>query len=182
VIAKDVVIITSGMVDQAPRGQVDQMIRLIRSVRKNTILVVGPDGDDLLRSNVELDHCDFVFDPNFSGSIFSSIKAGLHASQGACFVISLLHSAFDRTHFAALEAALRNQPAATDVLRLATRPSENPIQTGLELITRPALDRLKSLPSETLWDPSSPIVFVDVLGDVAADVFAEVEPGVRFTS
>ncbi len=87
--ATNVIIISSGRVSSAPPLALDKMIRSIVEMKKRPVLVLGPDGDDVLGSCAEIEKCELVFDPNYTGGFFSSLKAGLHAIHGATLVVPL---------------------------------------------------------------------------------------------
>ena len=67
--------------------------------------MLGPDGDEVLRSCLNIEQCEVVFDPNFEGGYFSGVKAGLHAVRGAAFVVPLATQAPEDRIWEALEAA-----------------------------------------------------------------------------
>lgn len=112
-----VLIITTGA-DAAlcTDGSVDKMIQQVLDLKKNPVLVLGPEGDDVLLHSHLAEHCDLAFDPNFSGNIFSSLNAGLHATTGPVIAMTLQRfseSGSSECKTAALATATPENPACT---------------------------------------------------------------------
>lgn len=160
-LAKNVLIISSGRVNYAQAGALDDLIRKVRSLGKLPVVVLGPDADDLLRSSKELESCDIVFDPNFQGNFFSSVKAGLDAVNGASFVLPLgeIEKFLDFAGWEAFERALLDAGTKAHVLRPVTQSNER-LDFPL-LITGKGLLPLKALPSSTDWQSSERVEFQD---------------------
>ena len=87
--ASSVIIVSSGKSQNLATDKLDRLIRSVIELKKNPILVLGPDGDEILRHCELVEKCELVFDPNYKGSIFSGIKAGLHVTRGATLVVPL---------------------------------------------------------------------------------------------
>jgi len=160
-LAKNVLIISSGRATYAQAGVLDELIGKVRALGKHPIVVLGPDGDDLLRVSRRLETCDIVFDPNFRGNFFSSVKAGLDAVNGASFILPL--GASDKTlDFAvweAFERALLDPETKGHVLRPVTQANER-LDYPL-IVTGKGLLPLKALPSTTDWLQSERIEIQD---------------------
>ena len=88
-LARSIIIVTSGKAATVGPRALDEMIRLVVRQRKQPILVLGPDGDEFLRACEEIESCEIIFDPNYDGGLFSGVKAGLHATTSAAFVVAL---------------------------------------------------------------------------------------------
>lgn len=162
-LAKNVLIISSGRVNYAKATALDELILQIRSLDKHPIVVLGPDADDLLRTSKYLESCDIVFDPNFQGGLFSSIKAGLDAVNGASFVLPLgaVEKTLEFASWEAFEKALLNPETKAHVIRPVTQANER-LEFPL-IITGRGLLPLKALPSATDWLQSERIEFQDFI-------------------
>lgn len=155
-LAHNVIILTAGRVDEIRRGRIDQLIELIVGMKKTPILVLGPDGDDLLRQIARMDECEIVFDPNFSGEEFSSVKAGLQATGEPCFLIRAGGPLPTRETFANLERELLGfQVSGVDVFASPDHDDPNAIL----LVTQRGVRSLKNQPASTRWLKSNDIVF-----------------------
>lgn len=160
-LVKNVIIISSGRVNYVQAGALDALIETVRSLGKLPVVVLGPDGDDLLRTSKNLESCDIVFDPNFAGGIFSSVKAGLEAVNGASFVIPLGEtSALDFAEWEALERVLLDPTTKAHVVRPVTQSNATSLYPLI--VTGKGLPQLKSLPSSTDWMHSERIEFQDL--------------------
>lgn len=167
--AYNLIIVSSGRADRAPSGHLRKMVQTCTSMSRNPILVVGPDGDELLlREGDALDACDLVFDPNFEGNFFSSLKAGLQASHGATLVATV-EAPLSPTQVKALEAAAFNLKDDTvDVIRLMGTDGGSQ-SFKLALVTPRGVTKLKALPADTLWESSPAIVFSDLVETPSSD-------------
>lgn len=162
------IIVCSGKAPLALDGHLDQLIQNVHASGRNPILVVGPDGDELLRSCRQLEQCDLVFDPNFTGGFFSSLKAGLHATVGAAFVASVEDRHFTIDQLMRLEQeAERLKDAPPDVLRLVTQ-ADGPVGASPYLVTLRGVGRLKSFAAEINWHQHPEIKFIDIVEGSAA--------------
>jgi hypothetical protein len=162
-LVKSVIIVTGGRSNYAAAGALDQLIRDTLSLGKQPVVVLGPDGDDLLRSCSLIENCEMVFDPNFQGGIFSGVKAGLEAVNGAAFVIPLgAESVLKPTRWVNFEKALLEEHNRNHVIR--------PVATGITpdgtplyplMITPQGILPLKALPSSSDWLSSDRIKIAD---------------------
>ena len=161
-LANCAILLTAGSTQVINASQLDALIRELVARKKNPVLVLGPDGDDLLRSCQELEACDLVFDPNYEGDYFSGIKAGLHAVNGPAFVIPVGQDLLPAQSWAELELALLRLDSTqkVDVLR--------PVTPGVsesrypQIVTNTGLQALKRLPATTPWTNSHQIVAIEV--------------------
>lgn len=156
VVAKSFIIIASGRSRYATSGSLDELIRAVLALKKTPIVVLGPDGDDLLRNCTELESCEIVFDPNFEGALFSSIKAGLEAVNGPAFVLPLAELAVDASQWPDLERVLLETERGTHVVRPVTQNSEDVLYP--QIVTAQGLLPLKALPASTDWLASERII------------------------
>jgi hypothetical protein len=163
--AHNVIIISSGASNEAPPETLDHLIRSILAAKKQPILVLGPDGDEILANCSEVENCELVFDPNFAGGFFSGVKAGLHATHGAAFIVPLrapavAQVAVSKTKFSTLLSTLEESvpgdgtafecdvicPAAHDDATALSR-SEN-----VFLVTQKGVQSLRTVPAQTDWE------------------------------
>jgi len=165
-IASNVIIITSGHYVEGNGRKLGEAISGILKLKKKPIVILGPDGDDLLRNCNEIENCEIVFDPNFDGGLFSSLKAGLFTvTHGAAFVISLGAPYLDVKNWSKLEAALLNSEKE-HVIRAAPRAKNDEVNFPF-IVTARGVSYLKNLPAETPWPPGHEVIFRDVLLDEA---------------
>ena len=157
--AHNVIIVTAGRIRATSDRDLSALLKTLRELKKTPVLALGPDGDDLLRLSEEIENCEIIFDPNFAGDFFSSVKAGLFATHGAALVVALGESMLDFHEWARLESLLANA-GEEHVLRLAQRDGESP-RFPL-LITARGVSELRELPSETDWLKSSRVIVRDV--------------------
>lgn len=154
--AHNVIILTAGRVNEIRRGHLDRLIDLVVEMKKTPILVVGPDGDDLLRNVSRLEDCEIVFDPNYVGEEFSSVKAGLQATGEPCFFIRAGGPAPSRETFRTLERELLgSQVSGVDVFASPDHDDPN----AVFLVTQRGVRSLKNQPASTRWLKSNDIVF-----------------------
>lgn len=148
-LVKNVIIVTAGKANYAGGGTLDQMIRDTLALGKQIIVVLGPDGDDLLRTCSMIEHCEMVFDPNFQGGFFSGVKAGLEAVNGASFVLPLgADCILEFSRWAELERAL----VGADIKNHVVRPVDPETNATFPLLITPqGLLPLKALPSSSDW-------------------------------
>jgi len=152
-LVKNVIIVTGGRSNYASAGALDQLIGEILSLGKQPVVVLGPDGDDLLRSCSLIEKCEMVFDPNFQEGIFSGVKAGLEAVNGAAFVIPLgAESVLEPTRWASFERVLLEERNRDHVIR----PVASEVKTGDTplyplMVTPQGILPLKALPSSSDW-------------------------------
>jgi hypothetical protein len=163
-IVKNVLIVSSGRMNYARTGALDDLIRRVRAIGKTPVVILGPDGDDVLRTSTELENCEIVFDTNFQGEFFSSINAGLHVLSGATFVVPLEFEgnrdselAFDQ--WEKFELALLEPETKAHVLRPVTQNNEKLAYPMI--ITGRGLLPLKALPAATDWTNSDRIEIAD---------------------
>jgi hypothetical protein len=164
--AHNVIVVTSGQADAVAPGQLDRTIQAILDMKKNPIVVLGPDGDALLRDAQLVDQCDVVFDPNFEGGFFSSAHAGLHATHGAAFVIPLKDPLAPLPVWQQLESELMKESAQkNDVLKALTPEAENPSPSSVAgplLVTQRGVQTLKKLAARTDWEKSERVARLNV--------------------
>ena len=111
-------------------GSVDQLIQQVLDLKKNPVLVLGPEGDEVLLHSRLAEHCDLAFDPNFSGNIFSSLNAGLHATTGPVLAMTLKRFAESRS------SEGKNATCATSAPSIAVgTQEESKLWTSLEAET-----------------------------------------------
>jgi len=164
-VAANVIIITSGRYQAVTSGSLDRCVRAVRASKKNPILVLGPDGDDFLRDSSALDECDLVFDPNFIDSaqnVFSSVKAGLHATNGAALIVVLSSTSPSSEDFYQLERLLlQPEYRACDFVEQLTQDNNL-----FCLVTAKGVQRLRGLPADTNWQTADLVASVAVIGPV----------------
>jgi hypothetical protein len=155
-LAHNVIILTAGRANEIRRGRLDQLVDFVLSMKKTPIIVVGPDGDDLLRTTARLDDCEIVFDPNFNGEEFSSVKAGLQSTGEPCFFLRANSPLPSRETFQQLERELMgSQTSGVDVY--ATPNHDDP--NAVFLVTQRGVRSLKNQPASTRWLKSQEIAF-----------------------
>lgn len=165
-IASNVIVLTSGQYKEGNGRKLGELISGILKLKKKPIVVLGPDGDDLLRNCTEIENCEIVFDPNFNGGLFSGLKAGLFAvSHGGAFVVSLGDPYLDAKNWSKLEAALLNSEKE-HVIRAAPRMKSDEVNFPF-IVTARGVSHLKSLSAETPWPPGHEVIFRDVALDEA---------------
>jgi len=174
----NVIITTAGSEEPSRNGDdLDRLIRRVLDLKKKPILVIGPEGDDVLRSSKLAEECELVFDPNYEGGLFSSIKAGLHATTGPAFIVPLHSTPASHVFIQALmtdtdqdqdqdriwhklESALDHAEIARscDVLRPLTH-NDRASWTGFpQVITPSGVQRLLALEASTDWNSSDQVI------------------------
>jgi hypothetical protein len=148
-LAPTVLIITSGLAGKAAPDALDRAIKQLAWMKKNIILVLGSDGDDIMRTCSQMDACEIVFDPNDAGP-FSPVKAGLHATDAPAFIWRPDRPFPEADVFQLLESALR-----TDAFLEADLLCADGDRSGLLLTTPRSAKSLKERPADAPW-PSSP--------------------------
>jgi hypothetical protein len=73
-------IVSSGC-DAEAIEPLDNYIKKLNSKWKNVSLVMSSEGDEILSRCEQHESIDLVFDPNYAGDLFSSVKAGLISCQ-----------------------------------------------------------------------------------------------------
>ena len=149
-LAHTVIILTSGLAHKAPPDALDRALVALVKMRKSPILVLGSDGDDVLRTCEELEKAEIVFDPNQAGP-FSPVKAGLHATDAPAFIWSIDQKFPDTEIWNRLESALRVDKfagASFEILRLEGDTS------GLLMTTAKGSKRLKTRSADAAWPQS----------------------------
>lgn len=162
--AHNVIIITTGASHHLNTKQLDDLIQKILGLKKNPILVLGPDGDEFLRSCNWIEQCDIVYDPNYAGQLFSGIKAGLHSTNGAAFVLPLSSSIPDDSIWSRLEMALLDHELSrsADVIRTVTNGNANSHAGYPFLVTRRGVQNLLKLDATTDWESAAEVTFKTV--------------------
>lgn len=142
-LAHIVLIITSHLSGKFSPDALDRAIKQLAWMKKTIILVLGPDGDEIMRTCSQMDACEILFDPNDAGP-FSPIKAGLHATDAAAYVWHLDQKFPSNDVWHKLDEALRNlDDSSIEALQIADVP--------LTLLTRSGVRKLKELASESAW-------------------------------
>lgn len=77
--------------DTHPDGElwIDHQIRCLKEMKLTPVVVLaGSHADEILRKSRCLETCELVFDANDNNSnLYSNLRAGLHATKDACFVL-----------------------------------------------------------------------------------------------
>ncbi len=158
-LAHNVIIITSGLAGKIPTDALDRALNELARMKKTPILVLGSDGDEILRTCEEIEKAEIVFDPNMSGD-FSPVKAGLHATAEPVFVWSVDRRFPEPGVWRRLEEALRQDEVtdhSVDVMRVESDTS------GLSLTTVHGTKRLKDRAAASGW-PDAPDLKIHQLG------------------
>lgn len=145
-------IITSGLSSRLSPGALDRAIRQLTWMKKTIVLVLGSDGDEVMRVCEQIEATEMVFDPNGT-SDFSPVKAGLQATDAPAFIWHPDQPFPTSETFELLESILRNDvfPLA-DALRVEGDPS------GLIVTTPRGAKRLKERPSASTWPSADDVV------------------------
>lgn len=145
-LAHIVLIITSHLSGKFSPDALDRAIRQLAWMKKTIILVLGPDGDEIMRTCSQMDACEILFDPNDAGP-FSPVQAGLHATDAAAYVWHLDQKFPANEDWQKFEDALRNlDDASVEALQAPG--------IALTLLTRSGVKRLKALPANSPWPVS----------------------------
>ena len=135
----------------------DRLIDWIFASGRTPYLVIGADGDNILRYSRRAERCELVFDPNYEGEIFSSVKAGLCATEGSTFVWLASLGLPEQNTWKSLEENLGlSREPNPDVLRPLAAPSYP------RLVTLTGLKKLRTLPAQTNWDTTASVQHQDV--------------------
>ncbi|HVK62787.1 MAG TPA: hypothetical protein VM432_14615 [Bdellovibrionales bacterium] len=155
--AASIIVLTSGKAEGL-RWKIDDVIQSILDEKRVPILILGPDADILMTAASKIEHCEIVFDPNYSGKEFSGIKAGLHATAQPAFVWNGDGHFPEKQTRILLETAMRD--STEHVLMLPDDPSQ-------ALLTREGVLRLRDLAAHTQWrtNPLIRFKFVNATGD-----------------
>jgi hypothetical protein len=158
--AHNVIIVASGRVSYAHGSDLDALIRAIVALKKQPILVLGPDGDDLLRVCQEAESCEMIFDPNFNGEIFSSIKAGLQVCSHPALVLPFAAKMLEPSEWVNFEKYLADAESATHVLKPVLKLADESLTQNNDtlqwchwpqIVTAHGVRVLKNLPATTSW-------------------------------
>ncbi len=160
--APSVIILTSGLVQTGSGQELSRLISTIRQLKKTPIVVLGPDGDELLRECSEIiDDCEIVFDPNFEGGLFSSLKAGLFALRhGGAFVLPLGAPYMNAPAWRKLEDALLTSEQE-HIIRAAPQDQGGAMTFPL-LVTARGMSHLRNQPAQSPWPPEREVIFRDL--------------------
>lgn len=161
--AHNIIVICSGYSRANSGDELNRLFETARQLKKKPILVLGPDGDELLRSCDFIEDCEIVFDPNFEGGFFSGLKAGLFATHGPAFVASLEMPIPSLRVWHALEKSLFHlQKNARE--RILRPVINGEVQKALPiLITTQGIAELMKLPALSPWPlPEQESLFLDV--------------------
>ena len=153
----NLIVITSNRSSLIADQEFQELLTLARKLDKRPIVVLGPDGDDLLRLGSDLlDDCEIVFDPNFHGDgVFSGLKAGLQACEGAVFMIELGQSPMNPAAWRALSQKLFQHQGREHVLYPVTQANSKRIVPTV--ITPSGAKYFLELPADTAWPPPGAI-------------------------
>ncbi len=137
---------------QEASTDLNQMISWLANRNINPILVLGPEGDEVLSHCHRSIECDLAYDPNFSGMPFSSIKAGVTAAQSSCLIVPIIKA----TELPKIFSELRTPPFY-DFCKNKAEAIELNIFTGLNSQVLPTfvfsstLKKWRDLPAATDW-------------------------------
>jgi CTP:molybdopterin cytidylyltransferase MocA len=146
-LAHIVLIITSHLSGKFAPDALDRAIKQLLWMKKTIILVLGPDGDEVMRTCSQMDACEILFDPNDAGP-FSPIKAGLHATDAAAYVWFADQKFPTNDDFRRLDTALRTlDDSSIECLQIPGVP--------LTLLTPTGVRNLKEKPSDSAWPLAS---------------------------
>lgn len=112
------------------------------STGRRPIVVLGPEGGDVLESCDAVERCELTSDFDYDGSWFSSVKAGLMAARGPAIAVHWSSLAIEHPSFHELENAAAGRHEL-DAVALAGRSAW--------AITLAGAKRLKALPLRTPW-------------------------------
>jgi hypothetical protein len=163
-LAHNVLIITSGLAGKMSPDALDRAIKQLVWMKKVPILVLGSDGDDVMRMCQQMDSCEMVFDPN-GVSEFSPVKAGLHATDAPAYLWRPSDPFPEPATWRALESVIRyGQFSNFDLLKFEDD------QSGLFLTTAKGTKHLKSRPAEAAWPLSDDLsIQIVTLADLKAE-------------
>ena len=163
-LAHTVLIITSNLAGRMPPNALDRAIKQLVWLKKNPILVLGADGDDVIRMCSQIEACEMLFDPN-GNSDFSPVKAGLHATDAPAYVWQADRPFPANDVWRSLDSIIRQtQVSDVDLLRFDGDPS------GLFLATQTGVRRLKERSSELAWPVADDIkIRLVAPGDLPVD-------------
>ena len=142
-LAHIVLIITSHLAGKISPDALDRAIKQLIWMKKTVILVLGPDGDEIMRTCSQMDACEILFDPNDSGP-FSPVQAGLHATDAAAYVWHSDQPFPSNEDWQKFENGLRNlDDSSVDALQMPG--------VALTLLPRSGVKRLRERPSDSAW-------------------------------
>ena len=150
-LAHTVIIITSGLAGKASPDALDRALVELTRNKKSPVLVLGADGDEILRTCQELEKAEIVFDPNLSGA-FSPVKAGLHTTAAPAFIWSIDQKFPDPLVWKRLEDAIRTDEFPSPTIELLAVEGD---ASGLLLTTLNGTKRLKERAAADQW-PDAP--------------------------
>jgi len=159
---RDLLIITTSLITN-PDSSIDsgvlsrrfrELFDLSEELDLRPVLVLGSNGDEILQIGEAVADCDFVFDPNFTGALSTSVLAGLFAAQASAFVYDLQHEVAGRGWWKGLleaEKKTLHQNSSTHIIRWdPTNPAKREISAHLPiLVRRSALKFLRGLSLDT---------------------------------
>ena len=160
---ENAIVTTAGAGDFLRNGALDQLLLQLIKKQKQIFLVVGPEGDEVLMHSQHAERCELVFDPNFEGQLFSSIKAGLLAVSEFNPGASLL---FNFKELASAQAIKVLPPklwsdfehvghlmkyVGCDVLQPVSRDDQTFAPCFPEIITVHGAKRIPTLPAQSNW-------------------------------
>jgi hypothetical protein len=155
-LAHNVFIITSGLAGEIAPDALDRAIKQIVWLKKVPILVLGSDGDEIMRTCELMDSCEMVYDPNGTGD-FSPVKAGLHATDAPAYIWRPDRPFPEPDVWRALESINRySQFPDFDLLNFEGDRS------GLFLTTLKGTKHLKDRPSDAAWPLSKDLALQTV--------------------
>lgn len=147
--AHTVLILTAGLAQKSAPNALDRMIGELLRRRKTPYILLGTDGDAVLEQCSRVEDCEMIFDPNHDPSndeLFSSVKAGLFATNAAAFILRLDRPLPADSVWTQLETKLRlDENKKTDIYVADNDPS------GLVLVTAQGGKRLKERAADSRW-------------------------------
>lgn len=146
----NVIIVTSERSTYGQANSLDESIRFFIAHGLHPILVLGPDGDNILSMCSLIDSCEIVFDPNYQGDFFSSVKAGLFAAESASFVWPYSIALPNRSDVQTLAQAVKTVDAL-HADRIAIEHEEKRVDLMFSLVTLRGLKQLRNVSAESDW-------------------------------
>jgi hypothetical protein len=156
----NVIILTNGAAEFATQGLLDEVIDKTLALKKNPIVVLGHDGDDILRDCRHIERCDLVFGEHSDNHPLAGLVSGLQATTGGAFALPLKEAldtrALDPSHWLNLERLL----SATgkdefDIARLHDQQGEALYPLA---VTATGVTRLKNLEVPLNWDDPHQVI------------------------
>lgn len=150
----NVLILTAGSTRYPVQGLLDRAIQAVLAMKKNPILVLGSDGDEILSDCTLIEHCDLVFDLKDEAQPLAGLGAGLHATKGGVFALPLKEVLQAETLNGSVWRVLENTHATSssekfDLVRFGARGTT---QAFPVLVTAHGVKRLKEIDGIVDWE------------------------------